>query len=128
LLSNPPSILYSSPPTNIFSLSSPPPPSALPHEASPEAAAVSDAEAARTLARAIALNRAGATCVWEDTLKWVGLDVNLEPERAGLQERLDKELQDVKMDSVRRKRRKKMKKHKLKKRRRLTRASRIKTR
>ncbi|KAJ3807529.1 hypothetical protein F5876DRAFT_79616 [Lentinula aff. lateritia] len=129
LLSDPPSILRSSPPTSIFSLSKPPSAHALPAtEASPEFAAASDAEAARTLARALAINRAGATFVWEETLKHIGLDVNLEPGRVGLQERLDKELQEVRLDSTRRKKRKKMKKHKLKKRRRLTRSQRLKMR
>ncbi|KIK57638.1 hypothetical protein GYMLUDRAFT_45800 [Collybiopsis luxurians FD-317 M1] len=128
LLSNPPSIMYSSPPTSIFSLTSPPSAPASSPEISPETAAVSDAEAARTLSRAMTMNRAGATTMWEETLKRIGLDMNLEPERVGLQERLDKELQEVRLDSTKRKKRKKMKKHKLKKRRRLTRQQRLKTR
>ncbi|KAJ3800060.1 hypothetical protein GGU11DRAFT_774810 [Lentinula aff. detonsa] len=150
LLSNPPSILHSSLPTSMLSLPKLPAAPALPTtEASLEFAAASDAEAARTLARALAINRAGSTFVWEETLKRIGLDVNLEPERIGLRERLDKELQEVRLDSTRRKRRKKMKKHKsvqftcnflrnlifciffthrLKKRRRLTRSQRLKMR
>ncbi|KAJ3725761.1 hypothetical protein EV361DRAFT_181645 [Lentinula raphanica] len=129
LLSNPQSILHSSPPASISSLPNPPVTPVLPStEVSPEFAVASDAEAARTLARALAINRAGATFVWEETLKHIGLDVSLEPGRVGLQERLDKELKEVRMDSTRRKRRKKMKKHKLKKRRRLTRAQRLKMR
>ncbi|KAJ4487788.1 hypothetical protein J3R30DRAFT_3400465 [Lentinula aciculospora] len=128
LLSNPPSILHSSPQMSMFSLSKPPTAPVLPVTEALEFAAASDAEAARTLARALAINRAGATFVWEETLKHIGLDVNLEPERAGLQERLDKELQEVRLDSTRRKKRKKMKKHKLKKRRRLTRSQRLKMR
>lgn len=111
LLSNPPSILHSSPPATTFTEPS------LPTlrtsmETSPEIAAANDAEAGRTITRALAINCAGATSMWEETLKRIGLDVALEPERVGLQERLDKELQEVRMDSTKRKRRKKMKKHK----------------
>ncbi|KAF5389859.1 hypothetical protein D9757_003676 [Collybiopsis confluens] len=66
LLSNPSSILYSSPLTSIPHLASPPPPAPPSPETSPEIAAASDAEAARTLARAMAINHVGAASVWEE--------------------------------------------------------------
>jgi len=88
-------------------------------EASPEA----DADTARFLARALVVNKLGATVSWEQTLKQLGLDVDEERvwEREVLMDSFE-----AYMDSTRRKRRKKMKKHKLKKRRRLQRAQRIK--
>ncbi|KAG6820638.1 hypothetical protein H0H93_013837 [Arthromyces matolae] len=67
-----------------------------------EATADADAAAARQLARAMTMNHAGAAVSWEQTLKRLGLDV--EKDRVGLQE--------VMMDSTKRKRKKKMKKHK----------------
>ncbi|VDB82795.1 unnamed protein product [Peniophora sp. CBMAI 1063] len=80
-------------------------------EASPEA----DADAARQLARAVALHRAGAAASWNATLERLGLPTDAD-------EAVMSAFEDaVQMDSVRRKRRKKMKKHKLKKRRRLLR-------
>ncbi|KAF8891288.1 hypothetical protein BD779DRAFT_1610624 [Infundibulicybe gibba] len=85
-----------------------------------------DAEAARQLTRALTMNRAGATIAWEDTLRRLGLDVNKDVDRIGLQQQWDREWEEVRMDSVQRKRRKKMKKHKLKKRRKATRATRLK--
>ncbi|KZV71866.1 hypothetical protein PENSPDRAFT_751413 [Peniophora sp. CONT] len=82
-----------------------------PAEASPEA----DADAARQLARAVALHRAGAAASWNATLERLGLPTDAD-------EAVMSAFEDaVQMDSVRRKRRKKMKKHKLKKRRRLLR-------
>ena len=71
-----------------------------------------DAEAARQLTRALTMNKAGATISWEDTLKYLGLDVAQEADRVNLQQQFDKEWREVMMDSTKRKRRKKMKKHK----------------
>lgn len=87
-----------------------------------------DAETARLLSRALTMTKAGATVSWEETLKTLGLDVAKEAERANLQQQFEKDwenVEDVKMDSTKRKRRKKMKKHKLKKRRRATRSERL---
>lgn len=74
-------------------------------EASPEA----DADAARQLARAMVVNRVGASIAWEDTLRSLGLDVA--PERAAEVSLAEAEF-EIYMDSTKRKRRKKMKKHK----------------
>lgn len=71
-----------------------------------------DAEAARQLTRALTMNKAGATVSWEETLKYLGLDVAQEADRVNLQQQFDKDWQEVMMDSTKRKRRKKMKKHK----------------
>ncbi|KAI0372946.1 hypothetical protein BV20DRAFT_990394 [Pilatotrama ljubarskyi] len=90
-----------------------------PVEASPEA----DADAARQLARAMVVNRIGASLAWEETLKRLGLDVT--SGRAEEVSMAEAEF-ELYMDSTKRKRRKKMKKHKLKKRRRLNRAQRVK--
>jgi hypothetical protein len=79
-----------------------------PPEASPEA----DADAARQFARALVMNRVGGTIAWEDTLRRLGIDVDKDEGRIKLKERLDRELQEVRLDSTKRKRRKKMKKHK----------------
>ncbi|RPD80323.1 hypothetical protein L226DRAFT_197644 [Lentinus tigrinus ALCF2SS1-7] len=75
-----------------------------------------DADAARQLARAMVVNRIGASMAWEDTLKRLGLD-----ETSGRAEEvsLAEAEFEIYMDSTKRKRRKKMKKHKLKKRRRV---------
>jgi hypothetical protein len=70
-----------------------------------------DAEAARQLSRAMTMSHAGGTVAWEETLRKLGLDVEKQGDRVGLQERMDREYEVV-MDSVKRKRRKKMKKHK----------------
>ncbi|KAG6854548.1 Cleavage polyadenylation factor subunit clp1 [Blastosporella zonata] len=83
----------------------------------PDVSSDADAATARQLSRALTMNHAGATVAWEDTLRRLGLDVNKDADRVGLQEKWDKEWQDVLMDSTKRKRKKKMKKHKLKKRR-----------
>ena len=74
-------------------------------EASPEA----DADAARQLARAIVVNRVGASIAWEETLKRLGLDVT--SGRAEEVSLAEAEF-EMYMDSTKRKRRKKMKKHK----------------
>ncbi|KAF9532166.1 hypothetical protein CPB83DRAFT_867528 [Crepidotus variabilis] len=84
-----------------------------------------DAEAARQLTRALTMSKAGSTVSWETTLHALGLDLNKEADRVGLQQQFEKEWQDVMLDSTKRKRRKKMKKHKLKKRRRATRSERL---
>ncbi|RDX56497.1 hypothetical protein OH76DRAFT_392181 [Lentinus brumalis] len=75
-----------------------------------------DADAARQLARAMVVNRVGASIAWEDALKRLGLDESsARAEEVGLAEAEF----GMYMDSTKRKRRKKMKKHKLKKRRRV---------
>lgn len=71
-----------------------------------------DAEAARQLTRALTMHKAGGIMAWERTLRHLGLDVDMEADRVGLQQQWDKEWDDVMLDSVKRKRRKKMKKHK----------------
>ncbi|KAI0647341.1 hypothetical protein C8Q79DRAFT_1068695 [Trametes meyenii] len=88
-------------------------------ETSPEA----DADAARQLARAMVVNRIGASLSWEESLRRLGLD--LTSGRAEEVSMAEAEF-EVYMDSTKRKRRKKMKKHKLKKRRRLNRSQRVK--
>jgi hypothetical protein len=77
-----------------------------PTEATPEA----DAEAARQLARALVINRVGAAITWEETLRKLGMDVD--GDLTGPRDSISKELEEVLLDSTRRKRRKKMKKHK----------------
>jgi len=136
LLSQPSSVIFEPPPpphNSLFSQEAPstehapPPPLHLgtlddPPEASPE----SDADAARQLGRALVMTRVGSTVSWENTLRRLGLDVELESGRAELKQEMEREWVEVMLDSTKRKRRKKMKKHKLKKRRRLTRSQRIK--
>jgi hypothetical protein len=78
----------------------------------PVASMDADAAAARQLTRALTMNHAGATVAWEDTLRRLGLDMDQDAERVHLQQQLDREWQEVMMDSTKRKRRKKMKKHK----------------
>ncbi|PFH54132.1 hypothetical protein AMATHDRAFT_423 [Amanita thiersii Skay4041] len=91
-----------------------------------ETSTEADAEAARQLTRSLTMSRAGATIQWEETLRRLGLDVEMELERIVLREQMEKEWEEVLMDSTKRKRRKKMKKHKLKKRRKETRSTRLK--
>ncbi|CDO73563.1 hypothetical protein BN946_scf185014.g33 [Trametes cinnabarina] len=74
-------------------------------DVSPEA----DADAARQLARAMVVNRIGASLAWEETLKRLGLDVT--SGRAEEVSMAEAEF-EMYMDSTKRKRRKKMKKHK----------------
>ena len=76
-------------------------------ETSPEG----DAETARQLSRALAVNKAGSTVAWEKALRMLGLDVEMELERVVMREQMEKDW-EVMMDSTKRKRRKKMKKHK----------------
>ena len=70
-----------------------------------------DAETARQLTRALAMNKAGSMVEWEKTLRMLGLDPEMEPERIVMREQMEKEW-EVMLDSTKRKRRKKMKKHK----------------
>jgi hypothetical protein len=122
LLSQPSSIIFEAPPpprNSLFSQEAsstehaPPPPLHLgtlddPPEASPE----SDADAARQLGRALVMSRVGTTVSWENTLRRLGLDVELELGRAELKQEMEREWVEVMLDSTKRKRRKKMKKHK----------------
>ncbi|KAJ7940408.1 hypothetical protein B0H13DRAFT_2175068, partial [Mycena leptocephala] len=131
LLSDPPSILNSPPPAvPLFPRQHYKWTSSLPDEVIGSQHEIKypvdpDAEAARQLTRALAMTRAGATISWENTLRRLGMDVELAAEDLRVTE-WDQEWEDILADSVKRKRRKKMKKHKLRKRRRLTRAGRIK--
>ncbi|KAF8637322.1 hypothetical protein AX17_002824 [Amanita inopinata Kibby_2008] len=92
----------------------------------PVTAPDADAEIARLVTRALIMNKAGSTMAWENTLRQLGLDVEREPERVEMRERMEREWEKVMLDSTKRKRGKKMKKHKLKKRRKATRATRLK--
>jgi queuine/archaeosine tRNA-ribosyltransferase len=58
------------------------------------------------------MNRVSGTIEWEATLRRLGIDVNLEEDRAVSMEQCEKEWEDIMMESTRRKRRSKMKKHK----------------
>jgi hypothetical protein len=71
-----------------------------------------DAETARQLHYAMTMHRVASVATWEETLKNMGLDVSQDAERVQLREQMDKEWEEVMMDSVKRKRKKKMKKHK----------------
>lgn len=71
-----------------------------------------DVETARQLHYVITKNRVGAVAEWETVLKKMGLDMSQDAERVQLREQMDKEWEEVLMDSVKRKRKKKMKKHK----------------
>lgn len=70
-----------------------------------------DAETARQISRALAINRIGSVVDWENTLRRLGYNVDLEPGRMSVKEQLASE-SEVALDSTKRKRRKKMKKHK----------------
>ena len=123
LLSHPPSILrpapsagplYSTPPETDANMNahSPPPTGYFDTlDETPDAAIDADAEAARQLTRALTMSRAGGAVSWESTLRRLGMNVDLDPERVGLQQQMDSEWEVI-MDSTRRKRKKKMKKHK----------------
>lgn len=112
-ISQPPTSLFESYPSPFPIISDNPPPQTANFgsmegeslEASPEA----DADAARQLARAIVVNRVGASIAWEETLKRLGLDVT--SGRAEEVSLAEAEF-EMYMDSTKRKRRKKMKKHK----------------
>jgi len=88
----------------------------------PEASADADADAARLLARALVINRVGATTSWENTMDKLGLEGNTEANRAEMAQEWAREWDTIYADSVKRKKKKKMKKHKLKKRRRAQRS------
>ncbi|KAL0577948.1 hypothetical protein V5O48_004055 [Marasmius crinis-equi] len=124
LLSQPSSILTNAP-GNTFSFQPPPPPPPQQSQAGPmeDLSYEADAETARSLTRAMTMNRLGSTVAWEATLQRLGLGLDVGAQQED-KERLQQEYRDVVMDSVKRKRRKKMKKHKLKKRRRATREQR----
>ncbi|KAH9945862.1 uncharacterized protein BXZ73DRAFT_95382 [Epithele typhae] len=72
--------------------------------------AEADAEAARQLARALVVQRVGASLDWDAALGRLGLDVDAAGRAAEVHEA--EEAFQVYMDSTKRKRRKKMKKHK----------------
>ena len=115
LISQPTSIFRPVPPNHsILDALQPPtaPLNPLGFDPASEPSVDADAEAARQLTRALTMNKAGATVSWEDTLRYLGLDVAQEADRVNLQQQFDKEWQEVMMDSTKRKRRKKMKKHK----------------
>ncbi|KAI0261376.1 hypothetical protein BC834DRAFT_845633 [Gloeopeniophorella convolvens] len=107
---------------SVSSLALGPAPPTPPAEELPEATPEADADTARLLARALAMNAVSSSVSWEATLRRLGLDpaAGREAENAAL------EGLAVELDSTKRKRRKKMKKHKLKKRRRLQRSQRLK--
>lgn len=82
-----------------------------------------DADAARQLARAIAMNRVSSVVDWNETLARLGDKEAIESLDAGIGAAAGA---SVEMDSTKRKRRKKMTKHRYKKRRRAQRAERRK--
>lgn len=92
----------------------------------PEASADADADAARLLARALVINRVGATISWENTMETLGLEGNSEANRVEMAQEWAREWDTIYADSVKRKKKKKMKKHKLKKRRREQRSQKLK--
>jgi hypothetical protein len=75
----------------------------------PDTTAEADADAARQLARAIVMNRVGATVSFDAALRHLGLDLSEGRARA---EEVDLSDLVMHLDSTKRKRRKKMKKHK----------------
>jgi hypothetical protein len=58
------------------------------------------------------LNRVGETVAWEATLRHLGSDVEKEVERIESKQEMQREWNEVLLDSTKRKKRKKMKKHK----------------
>lgn len=114
-----PLLLVSQPATSLFESSPTPfvPPQAPKPQVSslgstdeiPEPSPEADADTARQLARALVVNRVGASLSWEDTLRRLGLD-----DTASKAEEVSvaQAVYDAYMDSVKRKRRRKMKKHK----------------
>lgn len=78
----------------------------------PEASADADADAARLLARALVMNRVGATTSWENTMETLGLEGNSEANRVEMAQEWAREWDTIYADSVKRKKKKKMKKHK----------------
>lgn len=71
-----------------------------------------DAATARQLSRALIMTHAGASVAWEDTLRRLGLDLEKDVDRIQTRAQMDREWEEVTMDSTKRKRGKKMKKHK----------------
>jgi len=119
-LSRPTSAIFESPTEAFYD---PPPPQETTTSTLGEASEVSadaDADAARQLARALAVNRLGGWIDWEEVLAKLG---DSESKRAA---QMPISSFGVNMDSTKRKRRKKMSKHKFKKRRRLQRSARQK--
>lgn len=137
LLSDPAAILRSAPPGAPLFGEQPSKPSGQSEWRSSAAEAFdaidADAETARQLNRALAMSQAGNAAAWEATLHRLGLDIDQQSDRVGLQEQLAQDwndvmldsqkdavlmdrdevlVNDVLLDSVRRKRKKKMKKHK----------------
>ncbi|KAH9930717.1 uncharacterized protein B0H18DRAFT_873078 [Fomitopsis serialis] len=113
-----PLLLASQPASSIFEISpSSSPPDTLKSSSTsvdgfaepPEVSAEDDAETARQLARAMVVNRIGASMSWEQTLHRLGLDVT--KGRAEEVKLAEAEF-EVYMDSTKRKRKKKMRTHK----------------
>lgn len=88
-------------PTNLGTFDNPP-------EASPDA----DADAARQLARALVMNRVGASISWENTLSKLGVTGEDAEGKAALAKEWARDWETIHADSTKRKRKKKMKKHK----------------
>ncbi|KAF8519484.1 hypothetical protein BU17DRAFT_89875 [Hysterangium stoloniferum] len=119
-LSQPTSAIFESPKEAFDEL---PPPQEATTSSLGEASEVSadaDADAARQLARALAVNRLGGWIDWEEVLAKLGDSDSKHAAQIPLSSF------GVNMDSTKRKRRKKMSKHKFKKRRRLQRSARQK--
>lgn len=83
-----------------------------PQIAETESSAEADADTARQIMRALTMSIVGSVKDWENTLRRLGLDMNMEPERISSRMQMSKEWREVVMDSTKRKRRRKMKKHK----------------
>ncbi|KAJ7724488.1 hypothetical protein DFH07DRAFT_971247 [Mycena maculata] len=133
LLSNPPSI-FSTPPPSAPLFYTPPqnyewhsllPDEVVGHSDDSADSPVDDADTARQLTRGLTMARVEATVSWESTLRRLGVDVESAANDLRATE-WNQEWEDILADSVKRKRRKKMKKHKLRKLRKSTRASRLK--
>jgi len=120
------STLFESPSTSFDQATSPSPPepTAAPFDDMPETPADADADAARQLARALALNRIGGWIDWEQILARLGDADSIRALQSSSAVKGSKA--GVNMDSTKRKKRKKMSKHKYKKRRRLQRSERRK--
>ncbi|KAH8984024.1 hypothetical protein EDB92DRAFT_1951087 [Lactarius akahatsu] len=124
VLSQPAAVLFDASPTLVLGPTRTQAPSAAPAtlDNPPETTPEADADTARLLARALAMNAVSSSASWDATLQRLGLN----PAEGRAAESAALEGLAVALDSTHRKRRKKMKKHKLKKRRRLQRAQRLK--
>ncbi|KAH9170400.1 hypothetical protein EDB89DRAFT_1907770 [Lactarius sanguifluus] len=124
VLSQPAAVLFDASPTLVLGPTRTQAPSAAPAtlDNPPETTPEADADTARLLARALAMNAVSSSASWDATLHRLGLN----PAEGRAAESAALEGLAVQLDSTHRKRRKKMKKHKLKKRRRLQRAQRLK--